>query len=159
MIPKREVRSQGPEARNQKSDLHPQPSVLSPQSSSLSPLLSLGGVILLIAMVRLAAQWRLPLPPCMLRTLTGIPCPFCGSTRSLLAWSHFEIIKALCFNPLTFLLVLVIAVWFLLWMSEVFLKRPWLVVFRQRFRSMAMKVVVAILVLLNWIYLCLTLPP
>ena len=40
-----------------------------------------------------------PVPPCPLRTLTGIPCPLCGSTRGVIAAVHGHIGDALALNP------------------------------------------------------------
>ena len=40
------------------------------------------------------------LPPCVLHTLTGVPCVACGSTRAALALAHGHAIEALALNPL-----------------------------------------------------------
>ena len=37
--------------------------------------------------------------PCPLRTLTGVPCPLCGMTRSVTATVHLRIDDALALNP------------------------------------------------------------
>ena len=50
-----------------------------------------------------------PVPPCPLRTLTGIPCPLCGSTRGVIAAVHGDLGRAVTLNPAS-LLVLVLAV-------------------------------------------------
>ena len=47
-------------------------------------------------------------PSCPLRTLTGIPCPLCGSTRGVIAAVHGHLGHALALNPAS-LLVLVLA--------------------------------------------------
>ena len=49
-----------------------------------------------------------PVPPCPLRTLTGIPCPLCGSTRGVIAAVHGHIGHALALNPAS-IVVLVLA--------------------------------------------------
>ena len=55
------------------------------------------------AMLGLAAIWpRLPVHPplaCPLRTVTGIPCPFCGMTRAVVAVAHGHLVDSLRFNP------------------------------------------------------------
>jgi hypothetical protein len=60
-----------------------------------------------------AAVWNfLPVHPplaCPLKTLTGIPCPFCGMTRAVVAAVHGHIGTSLAFNP-GGIVVLVIAV-------------------------------------------------
>src|SRR3982074_1850794 len=37
--------------------------------------------------------------PCPLRTLTGVPCPFCGMTRSVTAAVHGDLAHSLVLNP------------------------------------------------------------
>jgi hypothetical protein len=62
------------------------------------------------ALVGAAAIWPiLPLHPplaCPLRTLTGIPCPFCGMTRACVAAVHGHLGTSLSFNPAGILVVL-----------------------------------------------------
>lgn len=79
---------------------------------------------------------------CLFKHLTGIPCPSCGSTRSILAFIHADILPALLLNPLGILLALLLVAvpfWMLhdllsrkptLWMAytqaELYLKRKWI---------------------------------
>ena len=57
-----------------------------------------------IALLALAAVRLLPLasfaPVCAFRHLTGIPCPTCGSTRSVVFLAHGDIAAAFTMNPL-----------------------------------------------------------
>ena len=54
-------------------------------------------------MVAVAAVW--PLLPssagiaCPLRAATGVPCPFCGMTRAVVAAVHGHLGTSLAFNP------------------------------------------------------------
>lgn len=43
---------------------------------------------------------RLGLTVCMLKGVTGIPCPTCGGTRALAHLAHFDIAGAFALNPL-----------------------------------------------------------
>jgi Protein of unknown function (DUF2752) len=56
-----------------------------------------------------AAVWPLfPVHPpaaCPLRSTTGIPCPFCGMTRAVVAAVHGDMLKSLAFNPAGILIV------------------------------------------------------
>jgi hypothetical protein len=42
---------------------------------------------------------------CPLRATTGIPCPFCGTTRGVGRVLHGDVVGALALNPLSVLLV------------------------------------------------------
>ena len=108
--------------------------------------------------VNFAMRWSLPLPFCLLRESTGIPCPACGSTRSLLAWTHLDLIAALRFNPLFFLACIGLALWTLLRVVEGFSR--WQVSERLRERVVRLPLVriMAALLAVNWVYLYLTLP-
>ncbi len=44
---------------------------------------------------------------CMLRRVTGYPCPTCGTTRMVLAALELRIVEAFFHNPLMFLLCVV----------------------------------------------------
>ena len=46
---------------------------------------------------------------CMIRSITGIPCPACGSTRSALAIISGQWTEALMVNPLGYIVILLLA--------------------------------------------------
>ncbi len=52
------------------------------------------------------------LPPCPFHAVTGLFCPGCGSTRTLHALLHGDLMQALAMNPL-----LVVAIPLLAWMA------------------------------------------
>jgi len=43
-------------------------------------------------------------PVCLLKKTTGIPCPSCGSTRSMIALVHGELIEGILWNPIGLIL-------------------------------------------------------
>ncbi len=96
-----------------------------------------------------------PAVPCTFRHLTGIPCPFCGFTRSFWAISHGELWAAVVNCPLSvvvYFLVLVCFIW------NVFALVSAVIVFPGPFFSaMAVKkkLIVTVVFLLfagNWFY-------
>jgi len=72
-----------------------------------------------VAMLPLAAiRPMLPIwsvPPCPLRSVTGIPCPFCGMTRGVTAIVHADFSAAFGFNPGAFLVVAMTIVLLVAW--------------------------------------------
>ncbi len=54
----------------------------------------------LMALARVALDFQFPLPACPLRETTGVPCPFCGSTRTFAALARLDFFEALRLNPL-----------------------------------------------------------
>jgi hypothetical protein len=66
-------------------------------------------------MVAIAAAWPLlphPAIACPLRAATGIPCPFCGMTRAVVAAVQGHLGTSLVFNPggIVVLLLAVVAI-------------------------------------------------
>jgi len=120
-----------------------------------------GGLVASVAMFAAARAWelgRLPFPSCWLRRLTGIPCPTCGCTRSLQAWAELDPVLAFQFNPLFFLVCAAVLFWPVLTVGESISGRAW---FSRAWAGLskgrAWKVA-AVLLALNWLYLCRWLP-
>lgn len=65
-----------------------------------APLAAAAITLCLIIGARIVEVLSLPLPRCTFRTLTGLPCLSCGTTRCLTALSHFDLPRAFHFNPL-----------------------------------------------------------
>ncbi|WP_088893259.1 DUF2752 domain-containing protein [Leptolyngbya ohadii] len=55
---------------------------------------------------------------CPLRSLTGIPCPFCGMTRSLMAAARGNFVEAIDYHAFGVLLVGVLLLAVLHWLTE-----------------------------------------
>jgi hypothetical protein len=126
--------------------------------SRLAPVWIVAGLAALAWTMRLALQWHWPLPQCWLRKLTGIPCPACGCTRSLAAWSSGDLEQALLFNPLFFAVCLGLLVWLGLWTVQRTSDRPLLNGIRARAVRLPWRKIAIALVAINWLYLYLKLP-
>jgi hypothetical protein len=93
---------------------------------------------------------------CLFKRVTGIPCPSCGSTRSVLSILKGDFVEALLWNPFG-LIIMAILVLAPLWIiydivfhkdsffqvynhTEIFLRRKWIAV------------PLILMVILNWIW-------
>jgi hypothetical protein len=61
-----------------------------------------GGIALLVLMAARVMPLNQLAPSCVLQGLTGIPCPTCGSTRSLVFLAHGDLFMAFLMNPVVF---------------------------------------------------------
>jgi hypothetical protein len=59
-----------------------------------------GVVVLLIGLSPWATLFADSLWSCTFKSLTGIPCPTCGTTRAALALAHFDVLGAFSHYPL-----------------------------------------------------------
>jgi hypothetical protein len=73
------------------------------------------------------ALGRPPGPPiaCPFHVITGVPCPLCGMTRSVIATMHLRIHDALAVNPAGLLAVVVALALLLVWRAPRVLLPPW----------------------------------
>lgn len=53
------------------------------------------------------AKWKIP--PSIFKSLTGLPCPTTGGTRSMLALCRGDWLQSLLWNPLTLVYLLLLA--------------------------------------------------
>jgi len=65
-------------------------------------LVAAGFILLLGTLALLPERTAVPFPPCVFKQLSGLPCPFCGGTRSAQALLHGDWSRALYLNPLAF---------------------------------------------------------
>lgn len=122
----------------------------SPALRSLTLLLGL------VVLAGLAMRFELPLPACPLRTHTGIPCPFCGSTRAFAALARLDFVSAVQFNPFVSLATCVAGGLWLL--AAVRADQPVRQLRSRVGRSPLWKWLLALALTLNWLYLWFHLP-
>jgi hypothetical protein len=65
---------------------------------------------LFILLAPLAPRAAAFMPPCLFRSLTGLPCPMCGATHAVVALSQLDPAAALAANPLAAIGLLVFLV-------------------------------------------------
>jgi hypothetical protein len=67
-------------------------------------------------------------PPCPLRTVTGIPCPLCGMTRGVTALVHGDVAEALLLNPASYLAVALAVLLLVQWRVKRVVIPTWVIV-------------------------------
>jgi hypothetical protein len=87
----------------------------------------IGGAMLGVAALRPLVPFEF-VPPCPLRTITGIPCPMCGMTRGVTALVHGNLAHAFSLNPGSFLVVALALLLLVQWRSRHFVIPVWLIV-------------------------------
>jgi Flp pilus assembly pilin Flp len=112
------------------------------------------GVIALILLG--VARWPPILsvaPDCVFKGLTGVPCPTCGSTRSLVHLSHGDILKALSMDPLVTIALIGAVLYFVISLLTVAFDLPRITcLLTDKERDIA-RVTVVLLLVAQWAYL------
>jgi hypothetical protein len=93
---------------------------------------------------------------CLFKQTTSIPCPACGTTRSVLALSNGNINTALQLNPIGFIIVIALLV-LPFWLAyDVLTKRDSLYFFYRKteaiIRQPKWAIPLSLLVILNWVW-------
>ncbi|MCE5279481.1 MAG: DUF2752 domain-containing protein [Planctomycetaceae bacterium] len=105
--------------------------------------------VLLLALEPVGRFFQIDTTICLLRRLTGLPCPACGGTRCFLCLLQGDILAAVAYNPLAAVACALAAA--VLGMRLI-MRRQVQVQLRPRERLAAVLVLVAA-VLANWAYL------
>ena len=123
--------------------------------------LELGIIYGTIALIAVGAARLLPLeklaPSCLFRGLTGVSCPTCGATRSLVHLSQGDPAGALALNPLMTIALVVTIAYFVVNCIGALLKLPRMVIELSPFEKNVMRIAALLLFLMNWTYLILSL--
>jgi hypothetical protein len=89
-------------------------------------LRAMGAAMLGIAAVRPLLPVE-PGLPCPLRTVTGVPCPLCGMTRSVTAAVHGDLARSVFLNPAGIAVVVLAVALLLGWRVRRITYATWLV--------------------------------
>lgn len=93
---------------------------------------------------------------CLFKHVTNVPCPSCGSTRSVLSLLNGDFIGSLNLNPLGVIVLLIMIITPLWIISDYFFKKESLYFFYKKIEETLSKKRVAIpavmVILLNWIW-------
>ncbi len=93
---------------------------------------------------------------CLFKRVTGIPCPSCGSTRSVLSFLKGDVVDAILWNPFGILLILILLVSPFWIIYDVISRKDTLYRFYNRtelfFKRTWIAIPAILLVLLNWVW-------
>ena len=114
-----------------------------------------------IACLVVGAAWFAPLlpylPSCIFKGFTGIPCPTCGATRSLVHLAHGGILEALVMNPLVAVSFIVAILYLVYSLITLAADTPRVQVALTEPEKSAARIAAFGLVLVNWTYLIVNL--
>jgi hypothetical protein len=112
-----------------------------------------GGIgLLAAAVVWLLRLDRIPLTFCLIKGLTGLPCPTCGSTRALGHLFTLDFAGALRMNPFTTLAAVLVAAWAAADLALLPRRQALGLEVSPRL-AFALRVSALVLFLANWVYL------
>ena len=99
-----------------------------------------------------SARWSV----CLFYAITTIPCPSCGTTRSIMALLQRNLREALYNNPLgiiVFLIAIVLPIWIVI---DMFMRKESLFAFynwiNKKFSFNIVTILIVLLLLANWIW-------
>ena len=118
--------------------------------------IELGIIYGTIVLIGVGAARFLPLeklaPRCLFRAFTGVSCPTCGATRSLVHFSHGDLVGAFVLNPLMTILLASAIAYFVVSCIGVLLNLPRVVLCLSPVEKNVMRVSAVLLFIVNWSY-------
>jgi hypothetical protein len=125
--------------------MEPSRSLNETRSSLFVFIVLFGFAVLSLGSCYISQRFDISFTTCILKRVTGIPCPFCGGTRAAWALLHGDIIGAVVMNPLATALCILVPPIYLL--QRFLLKRRIAVIPRSAW------VILITLLIANWAYL------
>ena len=123
---------------------------------ALLALLSLGGYAYLVYQWQFSSLEASKQTLCVFKVVTDVPCPSCGSTRSILAILKGNLIQGFTLNPLGYLLLAALLVMPFWIVGDVLSKKESLFLFVHRITNKIAQrpynIIMMGLVVLNWIW-------
>jgi hypothetical protein len=114
-----------------------------------------------IALTGLFAAYYVPVldiaPGCVLKGITGLPCPSCGSTRSIVHLAHGNVIASVAMNPLMSLLLIGAVLFFLYSFGTLVLGMRRVHIKLLENEKKMVRTISVVVLLVNWLYLIMML--
>lgn len=120
-----------------------------------TPLLMVLFPVMAGAGLQLAASAGWPLPPCVFREWTGLPCPVCGGTRAAVALAAGGWAEAFSLNPLVTVAGLGLSLGGVVLLVDAWRGGAWLARVRGVISRLPLRSLVVAALVLNWLYLWL----
>ena len=93
---------------------------------------------------------------CIIKNVTGYPCPSCGTTRALLLLMEGKIIKSIYLNPFGVIVAIIMTIFPIWVLIDIFFKKEtfyfWFKNAEATIRKPWFALILIMLVLLNWIW-------
>jgi len=112
-----------------------------------------GGIAFLMLLAAWFEPWFAFLPSCAFKGLTGLPCPTCGATRSIMHLAHGGVSAAIAMNPLIAFSFMAAILYLLYSLVSIAADAPRLHVALTNSEKNAVRIGALGLVLINWTYL------
>jgi len=112
-----------------------------------------GSIVILALIAARVLPVEKALPTCLFRSFTGISCPTCGTTRSLVHLAHGDVTGSLILNPLFSLLMMTALTLFIARSFSLACELPRIKLIHSYREGTFLRAGVAVLFLANWFYL------
>lgn len=93
---------------------------------------------------------------CIFKVITGVPCPSCGSTRSVVSFFKGDVYEAIMYNPIGIILAVLIVFTPFWLLYDIIFKRDSLLNFYNKFEifitGKKIMIIAITLVIANWIW-------
>ncbi|HJT81146.1 MAG TPA: DUF2752 domain-containing protein [Chthoniobacterales bacterium] len=110
---------------------------------------TIGGLVCATVWFALGLPW----PVCWFHELTGHPCATCGATRAAIALFHGQLLSALLWNPMAFLIYCAIGIFDVYALAVLIVRRRRLRAWFSLSEKRILRVSAVAILLLNWAYL------
>jgi len=95
------------------------------------------------------------LPPCLFKHLTGIPCPTCGVTRSVVSLSKLDLYDSFLYNPLSMISIFALILFSPAFITAWLFRKRLEIVLAERDRKF-LRISLVLVLMANWAFLILS---
>jgi hypothetical protein len=111
--------------------------------------------VIILVSARIFAEFLRLTPPCIFRTLTGIPCLTCGGTHCVAALSQLHPLDSFLYNPLIMVGLIAMIPYSLGYAVAIIFRRR-VAIALSKSEKRALRISVILLLVANWAYLIIS---